>query len=130
MSNPRIRARLWVDACLAACRSRGVMAAVLASGDPDSGSVLIKWRPPGGQGAVLTRMPGPDGERIWVRATGPENAAEQTCDEYWKRQRARDPDIWVLEIESDELWHPLDEPLEESQPTPSEAESLFRQTGR
>ena len=126
MSNPRIRARLWVDACLAACRSRGVMAAVLASGDPDSGSVLIKWRPPDGQGAVLARMPGADGERIWVRATGAENKGEQACDEYWKRQRTRDPDIWVLEVESAELWHPLDEPMEGAEPAVREADKLFR----
>lgn len=116
---PRLRAATWVDACLGACRSAGVFAAVLARGDRDAGSVLLKWRRNDGTGGVLAPFTTMDGERAWMLATGAAPVAEDVADAYWQRQRARDSDLWVVEIESDTLWHPLAEPIADPPPSKS-----------
>ena len=46
-------------------------------------------------------------ERRWVELT---SGDEATVDEAIARQRGFDPDLWVLEIESREGRHLLDEP--------------------
>ena len=127
MEPARLRARLWIDACLTVCRAEAVPATVLAKGDSDAGSVLLKWRPPEGKGSVLAPMTNLDGDRIWRPATGAEPVPESDCDAYWQRQRDRDPDLWVLEIESRELGPPRGEPMEGiAAPEPSPADALFR----
>lgn len=127
MEPARLRARLWIDACLTVCRAEGVPATVLARGDADAGSVLLKWRHPEGRGSVLAPMTDLEGGRIWRPATGAGPVVEADCDAYWRRQRERDPDLWVLEIESRTLWHPLGEPVESvTVEEPNPAEALFR----
>ena len=127
MEPARLRARTWIDACLTVCRAEAVPATVLARGDADGGSVLLKWRHPEGKGSVLAPMTDLDGNRVWRSATGAEPVPEADCDAYWQRQRGRDPDLWVLEIESRTLWHPLGEPMDGTEPeAPNPAEALFR----
>lgn len=127
MQPARLRARPWIDACLTVCRAEAVPATVLARGDADAGSVLLKWRHPEGMGSVLAPLADLEGGRFWHLATGPEPVPEPDCDAYWQRQRDRDPDLWVLEIESRNLWHPLGEAIEGvAAAEPNPADALFR----
>ncbi|MCA8927048.1 MAG: DUF1491 family protein [Alphaproteobacteria bacterium] len=131
MQPARLRARLWVEACLGACRAAGVFATVLARGDADAGTVLLKWRRTDGSGGVLSPYSSPDGVRIWLPATGQEPVAEAEADAYWQRQKDRDPDVWVVEVESETLWHPLQEPIDlnhnsDHNALQEKAKSLFR----
>lgn len=116
MQPASLRARIWVEACLGACQAAGVFATVLARGDADAGSVLLKWRRADGAGGVLAPHSNMEGERAWVLATGAEPVSEADADAYWQRQRGRDPDLWVVEVESETLWHPLGEPIETAAP--------------
>ena len=45
----------------------------------------------------------------WVNALDKESLEERAADEYIQRSKARDPDLWVIEIEQDNLDNPFEE---------------------
>jgi hypothetical protein len=96
----RLKTAMWVKALIRRCDLAAIPVAVVSRGDGDAGAILLKFN--GGRTAcsVMTQARGQDGELIWMRATGPAQVAEADADAYIGRQRARDPDIWVVEIES------------------------------
>ncbi len=97
---PRLKTGLWVKALIRRCDLAAVAVALVSRGDADSGAVLIKLNAGGDGCSVLTQARGPDGELLWMRATGAATVAEADADAYISRQRRRDPDLWVVEIES------------------------------
>src|SRR5215467_12926157 len=97
----RLKTGLWVRALIRRCDLAAVAVAVAARGDADSGAVLLKFRDRQAGCSVLAQARGRQGELVWMRATGPEPVAEAEADSYIARQRRRDPDIWVVEIEAD-----------------------------
>ncbi len=97
---PRLKTGLWVKALIRRCDLAAVAVAVVSRGDGDSGAVLIKLSARNNGCSVLTQARGPDGELLWMRATGAAAVAEADADAYISRQRRRDPDLWVVEIES------------------------------
>ncbi|HEY3910266.1 MAG TPA: DUF1491 family protein [Stellaceae bacterium] len=97
---PRLKTGLWIKALVRRCDLAAVAVAVVARGDGDAGAVLIKLNGRDDGCAVLAQARGPDGELLWMRATGAAAVAEADADAYISRQRRRDPDLWVVEIES------------------------------
>src|SRR5215471_18002853 len=95
----RLKSAIWVKALIRRCDIAAIPVAVLARGDDDAGAILLKFsdRVIGCQ--VLAQARGQDGELLWIRATGLTPVAEADADAYIERQRRRDPDIWVVEIE-------------------------------
>ena len=104
----RLKTGLWIKALIRRCDLAAVAVAVLARGDGDSGAVLIKLNLRDGGCSVLTQARGPDGELLWMRATGAVPVIEADANSYIARQRRRDPDLWVVEIESPSLETVLD----------------------
>ncbi len=94
---PRLTAGLWVSAYLTRLRLAGIPAYVTAKGDPTAGAVLVKLATLDGQARVWQRSYDlMSGRRVWVvLAEGAEHAVDETV----SRQRARDPDLWVIELE-------------------------------
>jgi hypothetical protein len=95
----RLKTGLWIQALIRRCDLAAVAVAVVARGDADAGAVLLKFNDREGGCSVLAQARRPDGALIWMRATGPAPVAEVDADSYIARQRHRDPDLWVVEIE-------------------------------
>jgi hypothetical protein len=109
---PRLKAEIWVKAHIRRCWSQDVIAVVARRGDETAGTVLIKLNTLTAGCSVLQPTSSLDGERTWLRATGPELVDEAEADAYISRQVNFDPDLWVLEIEDREGRHFLDDPVE------------------
>ena len=97
---PRLKTGLWIRALIRRCDLAAVGVAVVARGDGDAGAVLLKFNDRDDGCSVLAQVRGPQGELIWMRATGAAPVADADADAYIERQRRRDPDLWVVEIET------------------------------
>jgi hypothetical protein len=107
----RLKTGFWIRALIRRCDRAAIPIAVLARGDEDAGAILLKFNSGIPGCLVLTQARGQEGELLWMRATGPAPVAEPDADAYIARQRRRDPDIWVLEIETGSAKTLLDEPV-------------------
>ena len=108
---PRLKSGLWVKALIRRCDLAAIGVAVTARGDGDAGAILLKLVPHDGGCTVLTQARRPSGEAVWMQATGPEPVPEADADAYIARQRGRDPDLWVVEIETSAVASVLDAPI-------------------
>jgi hypothetical protein len=92
----RLPTHLAVAALLRRMNDSGGMAMVRASGDPQTGAVLVLIDE-GRQVRALERMRGLDDRDSMVPA-GPTGGIESEVESYWRQRRARDPDLWVIEL--------------------------------
>jgi len=99
MSEGRIATELWVMAHIRQCSAQGIMATVVKRGDDWGGAVVIKLNLLGPGFKVLTQSRDIDGNIAWLQAKDGAVLNETDADEYIARQTARDPDLWVVEIE-------------------------------
>jgi hypothetical protein len=105
---PRLTARFWVDAYLARLRLMDIPAFVTAHGDDTAGTVLVKQNPLNGHATLFHRAYDLlNDSRAWeILEEGEEDAVDASI----ARARARDPDLWVIEVEDRAGRHLLDEP--------------------
>ena len=103
----RLTADIWVSAYLTRLRLAAIPAFVVARGDATAGAVMVKlntldWRACCYQRSFDLMT----GERSWVILA---QGAETDVDQSVQRQRAYDPDLWVIEVEDRQGRHLLDE---------------------
>ena len=99
MTEPRLKTSLWVAALIRRAEVGGASAFVARKGEPDSGAVIVKIALLDGTARVWSSSYGRDGQRRWVHATGEALVPDADAEAYVARARARDADLWVVEIE-------------------------------
>jgi len=90
----RLPTHIVVGALLRRINDAGGIAMVRAKGDPQGGAILLLIEDRAGPTRVLERSFDFDGAAVLTEST-PNDGAE----EYWRRRRARDPDLWVVELD-------------------------------
>jgi len=96
----RIPTELWIKAHLRRLAVRGVPAVVARRGDAHGGMVILKVNRLDLGCHVLTQTRDLDGALCWLSALDGRLVAESEADAYIARQTARDPDLWVVEVET------------------------------
>lgn len=99
----RLPAHLEAASLLRLAESLGGFATVLAKGERDAGTILIVILCRGGPPQLYERMPALDGSRRFVITKSQDIDNPQEFTEYLERRRHRDPDIWILEVDIDEV---------------------------
>lgn len=108
MADDRMPTHLLVGAGLARCSAEGAPAAVLHKGERMSGVLLVKINRLADGVRLLIQQRDLDGMLGWVPALGEASVSEADADAYIARARARDPDLWVVEIEDRAGRNPFD----------------------
>jgi hypothetical protein len=107
MTEPRLKAGLWVKMALRLADRDGRPGVVLRKGDPDSGGVLVVLR--GRERlCVLSQVRTGDGALAWMRGTGEAPVDQAAVDAYIGRQVRFDPDIWVVEFDAADFVPPFE----------------------
>jgi hypothetical protein len=104
----RLPTELWVKAHLRRCMAEGVPATVIRRGEHFGGSVLLKLHLIDQGCRLLTQTRDLEGRPAWLPAFSGAIVADSQADEYIARAVGRDPDLWVIEIESRVGWHPFE----------------------
>jgi len=104
----RLTADFWVRAYLQRLMLAEIPAYVTAKGDATAGAVIVKLATLDGKAQAFQRsFDLMSGDRRWVVLA---EGDEAEVDAVLNRQRERDPDLWIIEVESREGRTLLDEP--------------------
>ena len=100
MADNRIPTELWVKAHLRRLSATGAPVVVARRGDPHGGMVILKVNRLDLGCRVLVQTRDLDGVLCWMPALKGDLVPEADADDYITRQTARDPDLWVVEVEA------------------------------
>jgi hypothetical protein len=84
-----------VSALLRRTNDSGGQGVVLARGNVQGGGILVLLVGACGESRVVERGIGPDGKTALIDSTPADDPQS-----YWQRRRSRDPDLWVVELDS------------------------------
>ena len=95
----RLASGLVVSAMVRMVSGAGGFATVLAKGDADSGAILVVTAERGKPQAVYERLLSHAGGYAWVKSELDEADSAEALTVLVQRRRARDPDLWVIELD-------------------------------
>ena len=105
-----LKSLLKIKSAIRASYAKNKVATVIHSGDDDNGSILLKIRRKDSKSCLMGKSLSNDGSYSWSLLSGCKNEwqEEDTVNEKIYKELRIDPDLWVLELESDTLWNPLE----------------------
>ncbi len=109
MTDDRLPTHVWVMAHIRRCSVEGIPAVVVHKGEASGGTVLLKLYQPDAGCRVLAQMRDLDGRLGWYPAHKEDFIAEAEADAHIDRAVARDPDLWVVEVETQDGRHPFED---------------------
>ena len=111
MSEPKLKAKLFVHAAIRRCGLHALPAVVVKRGDDDCGTIVVRVLQGGDLCRIYTQVRDADGRLGWMCATGAEAVSEGRGEAYVARACAVDGDVWVLDVESPDGMAPFLEPI-------------------
>ena len=94
----RLRSKIWVQAYLKRLELQTIAAYVTAHGDDHSGAILIKVMKMDGSAKLYQKAFDLQNNRnAWVKIL---DGLDVEIDNLLEKQKANDPDLWVIEIEN------------------------------
>jgi hypothetical protein len=102
MKVPRLTTSMWVSALIRRLQSNGVYATVLAKGDKTGGSVILASRARDGSIRTFVRTASLDDTVTWLE-TSKVPLTESDSLAAMRLARKRDPDLWWVEVELDDM---------------------------
>ncbi len=108
MTKGRLPTDVWVKAHMRRCMAEGIPVTVARRGEAYGGLVLLKLNLLEDGCRVLSQTRDLDGQLAWLPALKGALVEESEADSYIARAVARDPDLWVIEIEDRAGWHPFE----------------------
>lgn len=110
MDQERLPTGFLVDAHLRRMDALAIPAFVVHKGNHVSGLILLKINGLKDKVKLLIQERNfESGELEWVHALEHETVDEFSADQYIQRAIARDPDLWVIEVEDPEMANPFSE---------------------
>jgi hypothetical protein len=107
----RLITDLWLGALRRRLSSAGLMVTVLVKGDITAGSVTLAERRRDGTITLYQATTLPDESRGWLRTSPPAGLTDAELSALGQRLRQRDPDAWLVEVETEDLPAILCEPI-------------------
>ncbi len=104
----RLPTEIWLTAQMRQGHAAGTPVYLLRRGEPRAGAVLVKVNLMGPGCRVLSQVRDGLGQLGWMSALGEAPATEAEADAYIERAVKRDPDLWVVEVESRDGKHPFE----------------------
>lgn len=108
MTDERLPTELWVMAHLRRCSMAATPAMLRRRGEPERGTVLLKLNQLEAGCRILTQARDLEGRLGWLPALGGQLVPDAEAEAYIDRAIARDPDLWVVEIEDRSGGNPFD----------------------
>lgn len=96
MGDPRLTAHMQIDALRRMAEGAGGFAMVLKKGDPTSGQILCILLEKGDNAVLYARQMAVDFSYQWDEVA---LKSDDSITEYCIRSRARDPDLWIIELD-------------------------------
>lgn len=108
MSDARLPAEVWIKAHIRRCIADNIPAVVVHRGEKNSGLLILKINQLEAGVRVLSQTRDFEGALAWMPALGGKTVTDAEADAYIERAVKRDPDAWVVEIESRDGRHPFE----------------------
>jgi hypothetical protein len=99
MTDGRLTSAMMVGAFLRFVDQDGGFAVVASKGDPTSGAILVQLLEKGRFIGLFERLLDPSGQYLWSRSVPQDIEKKEEISEYYSRRKARDPDLWLIELD-------------------------------